>query len=311
MDRFLYINLQPVYFDINFDYNKNYYDRDYDILNKNGIVTLQNNNNEHWKNWYLDMEDWKLKLSPLPGNGSNWRLNNHGNNIVSLQNNADSHWKDWFLDINSYSGEIVLRDRLYDGGYWKLTNKGNGLVNLQATVNTPWKDWYIDINGPTREIILKKNLSGGGYWKLSEVKDLKQYPLFGFQYTELNDHRRIETSIGIGINNRMNVITTTWTSEEVQGFQGSVMVVLLDESPPEGNVVYVTPPLSYWVNPKSQRRDNWFIYVPQDILEKVTHYAIIHADAPLSTLTPANFKELSNLVVPLVKEFTQECGRSV
>jgi len=304
-------NIYPVYFHMSFDYNISNYERDYNISNISGIATLQNNTNEHWKNWYLDMEDGKLKLSPTSGNGSNWRVNNHGNNIVSLQNTANTHWKEWFLDINSYSGELLLRDNLYDGGYWKLTDRGNGLVNLQSKANTLWKDWYLDINGPTREIVLRKNLYDGGFWKLAEVKDLKQYPLFGFQYTELNNHRRMETNIAIGINNKMNVITTTWTSEQSHGFQGSVIVVLLDESASKGNLVYVTPPLRYWVNPKSQRWDNWFIYVPRDILEKVTHYAIIHADTPLPTLTPANFKELSNLVVPFVKEFTQECGRSL
>ncbi|PHC10128.1 hypothetical protein [Bacillus toyonensis] len=312
MDR--YISSQPVnfdyrypsYFDGNFDYNISNYKRDYSVLNKNDIVTLQNNTDEHWKNWYLDLDYGKLILATIPENGSRWRLNNHGNNIVSLQNNANTHWKNWFLDINSYSGEVVLRDRLYDGGYWKLTDQGNGLVNLQSTANTPWKDWYLDINGPTREIILRKNLNSGGYWIIKEVKDLKQYPIRGFEYTELNDHRRMETIVTIGINNRMDVMTNTWTSEEFQGFQGYAMVVLLDGPQPKGNAVYVTKLLRYWVNPKSHRDDNWFVYIPQDILEKVTHYAIIHADTPLPILTPENFKEWSDIVFPFVKEFTQE-----
>ncbi|WP_142343863.1 RICIN domain-containing protein [Bacillus toyonensis] len=296
----------PIYFDNN--YNSGYYERYNSTLNRYGIISLQNNANTHWKDWYLDIDghSGKLILWDRPGSGNRWRVINHGNNVVSLQNTANTPWKNWYLDIDGHSGKVILWDRLSGGGYWKLTEQGHGLVSLQNTENTPWKDWYLDINGHTGEIILEKNLGSGGYWRLSEVEDSKQFPIRGFEHTELGDHRRMETSIIVSKNGRIDGTTKTWTAHHTRGFHGSVMVVLLDGPPHIGNVVYATKPQRYGVNPKSKRTDFWFEVVPQDVLNQVTHYAITHAVTPLPTLTPAKFKEWSDIVVPIVKEFTQD-----
>ncbi|HDR7598208.1 TPA: hypothetical protein QCX65_001505 [Bacillus mycoides] len=161
-------NCYPIYFDNS--YNSGYYERYNSTLNRYDIISLQNNANTHWKDWYLDIDgnSGKLILWDRPGSGNRWRVINHGNNVVSLQNTANTPWKNWYLDIDSHSGKVILWDRLSGGGYWKLTDQGHGLVSLQNTENTPWKDWYLDINGHTGEIILEKNLGSGGYWKITD-----------------------------------------------------------------------------------------------------------------------------------------------
>jgi hypothetical protein len=139
-------------------------------FDRQGLISLQNNANTQWKDWYLDIdgETGDVILWPRLGSGGYWKLTDHGNGTVSLQNNANTQWKDWYLDIDGETGDVILWPRLGSGGYWKLTDHGNGTVSLQNNANTQWKDWYLDIDGETGDVILWPRLGSGGYWKFTD-----------------------------------------------------------------------------------------------------------------------------------------------
>ena len=117
---------------------------------------------------------------------------------------------------------------------------------------------------------------------LSEQKLLlaqsQRFPLKGSQFTELGDHRRMETSITISNNGRIDGVTRTWTAAQWTGFTGSVALAITDRN---GNILYVTEPKSWGVDGKripkpSNRTEAWSDAVPRNVLSKVGGYSIIH-----------------------------------
>lgn len=110
----------------------------------------------------------------------------------------------------------------------------------------------------------------------------QRFPLRGSQFTELRDHRRMETSITISNNGRIDGVTRTWTAAQWTGFTGSVAVAITDRA---GNVLYVTNPKSYGVDGKripkpSSRTDRWTEVIPSNVLRRVGGYAIFHTTSP-------------------------------
>ena len=121
---------------------------------------------------------------------------------------------------------------------------------------------------------------------LSEQKLLlaqsQRFPLKGSKFTELGDHRRMETSVTISKNGRIDGVTRTWTAKQWKGFTGSVAVAITDRS---GNVLHVTEPKSWGVDCKrcpgpSNRTQSWSDAVPRNVLSRVGGYAIIHTTNP-------------------------------
>lgn len=112
--------------------------------------------------------------------------------------------------------------------------------------------------------------------------DSRSFPLRGSQFTELGDHRRMETSVTISNNGRVDGVTRIWTAKQWSGFTGAVAVVIADSS---GNVLYVTEPHSYGVDCKrcpgpSDRTQQWSDAVPSNVLGQIGGYAIVHTTNP-------------------------------
>jgi hypothetical protein len=110
------------------------------------------------------------------------------------------------------------------------------------------------------------------------------FPLRGSRFTELGDHRRMETNITISNNGRIDGVTRIWTAAKWTGFTGSVAVALTDRA---GNRLYVTNPQSWGVDCKrcpgpSNRTQSWSDTVPANLLSQVGGYAILHTTNPKS-----------------------------
>jgi hypothetical protein len=108
------------------------------------------------------------------------------------------------------------------------------------------------------------------------------FPLRGSQFTELGDHRRMETSITISNNGRIDGVTHIWTANNWSGFTGAVAVVITDSA---GNVLHVTPQQSYGVDcvrcpGPDDRTQQWSDTVPSNVLNQVGGYAIVHTTNP-------------------------------
>lgn len=114
------------------------------------------------------------------------------------------------------------------------------------------------------------------------VAQSKPFPLKGSKFTELGDHRRMETNITISKNGRIDGVTRIWTDKQWKGFTGSVAVGITDRA---GNVLYVTDPQKWGVDCKrcpgpSNRTQSWADTVPSNVLRNVGGYAIIHTTSP-------------------------------
>jgi hypothetical protein len=114
------------------------------------------------------------------------------------------------------------------------------------------------------------------------ISSNQNFPLRGSQFTELGDHRRMETSITISSNGRIDGVTRIWTAKQWSGFTGAVAVAVTDSA---GNILYVTEPHSYGVDCKrcpgpSDRTQQWADTVPSNILNQVKGYAIVHSTNP-------------------------------
>jgi hypothetical protein len=135
----------------------------------------------------------------------------------------------------------------------------------------------------------------------------KNFPLRGSQFTELGDHRRMETSITISNNGRIDAVTRIWTAKQFQGFTGAVAVVITDSA---GNILHVTEPHSYGVDCKrcpgpSDRTQQWADTVPSNILNQVRGYAIIHTTNPRNRWRDwlRDAKEAAQSIKEIKKEF--------
>jgi len=110
----------------------------------------------------------------------------------------------------------------------------------------------------------------------------QRFPLKGSKFTELGDQRRMESSITISNNGRIDGVTRTWTEKKWKGFTGAVAVAITDRN---GNVLHVTEPKSYGVDCKrcpgsSNRTQAWSDAVPGNVISRVGGYAIVHTTNP-------------------------------
>lgn len=109
----------------------------------------------------------------------------------------------------------------------------------------------------------------------------QNFPLRGSRFDELREHRRMETSITISNNGRIDGVTRTWTAHKYKGYTGSVVVTITDRA---GNILHVTKPEVYGVNCKrcpgpSDRTVQWAQTMPANLISQVGGYAIFHAPA--------------------------------
>ncbi|KAM3100368.1 hypothetical protein ACKFKG_01275 [Phormidesmis sp. 146-35] len=107
----------------------------------------------------------------------------------------------------------------------------------------------------------------------------QNFPLRGKQFDELSDHRRMDTSITISNNGRIDGVTRTWTAHKYKGYTGSVVVTITDRA---GNILHVTKPEVYGVNCRrcpgpSDRTVQWAQAMPANLVSQVGGYAIFHA----------------------------------
>jgi hypothetical protein len=145
------------------------------------------------------------------------------------------------------------------------------------------------------------------YKSAPAVASTKSFPLRGSEFTELGDHRRMQTDITISNNGRIDGVTRIWTAKQLQGFTGAAAVVLTDA---DGNVLYVTEPHSYGVDCKkcpgpSDRTQQWNDAVPSNVISQVKKYSIIHTTNPRNRWRDwlRDTKEAAQQISEIRKEF--------
>lgn len=100
---------------------------------------------------------------------------------------------------------------------------------------------------PGFKLVMPVNAGTGLSGEKLLLAQSKPFPLKGSKFTELGDHRRMETSITISKNGRVDGVTRIWTDKKLKGFTGSVAVAVTDRA---GNILYVTNPQSWGVDCK-------------------------------------------------------------
>jgi hypothetical protein len=131
-------------------------------------------------------------------------------------------------------------------------------------------------------LLLTGNIFTSSHRQKLLLAQSQAFPLRGSKFTELGDHRRMETQITISNNGRIDGVTRIWTDKKLKGFTGSIAVAITDRA---GNVLYVTNPQSWGVDCKrcpgsSNRTQGWADTVPSNVLKQVGGYAIIHTTNP-------------------------------
>lgn len=146
-----------------------YYPAQLLLSTRQRTVSLQNQGDSPFKNWYLDIDGntGALMLSERLVSGAYWELTDQGNGTVSLQNLGNSRFKNWYLDIDGNTGALMLSERLVSGAHWKLNDHGAGRVSLQNLGNSRFKNWYLDIDGNTGALMLSERLVSGAFWSLT------------------------------------------------------------------------------------------------------------------------------------------------
>jgi hypothetical protein len=131
----------------------------------------------------------------------------------------------------------------------------------------------------------------------------KKFPITTNQHTELGDHRRMETSIIVSSDGSVYGRTKTWTSKKWQGFTGHVHVVFLKAN---NEFVDSTPTFQYGVSGTAtgghKREEPWRYQIPREKINDVDKAIIYHSVRPTPRITPQNFKEWADVLVPLIKE---------
>jgi hypothetical protein len=118
----------------------------------------------------------------------------------------------------------------------------------------------------------------------------KNFPLRKSQFTELGDHRRMESNAILSNTGRLDVTTRIWTRKQWSGFTGGVVVRFLDQS---GNVLGATGVHSWGVDGlripgmPSDRTSVWTDPVPPNLLNNTFGMEIVHTTNP---------KELKNQI---------------
>jgi hypothetical protein len=96
------------------------------------------------------------------------------------------------------------------------------------------------------------------------------------------------TAVGLHPNlphGQIAATTRVWTSEALRGFEGSVIVFLLDENK---RLIFQTKERHWGVNGEaipgapSDRKENWAEAVPVDVLAQTRYVTIFHSDHPTS-----------------------------
>ncbi|MDH2334272.1 hypothetical protein [Paenibacillus polymyxa] len=133
---------------------------------------------------------------------------------------------------------------------------------------------------------------------------MSRFPVHGNTLSELQHHRRMETSFSITETGRLDAFTKTWTADPWKGFTGTVIVFLITDE----QIIHATEPHSYGVDGvrvgDPSREDYWYEDIPIDVVEKMNSYAIWHAHTPIDRVTPDKFKEWAEAIGPFIQVFT-------
>ncbi|MEB9877464.1 hypothetical protein [Bacillus cereus] len=135
---------------------------------------------------------------------------------------------------------------------------------------------------------------------------MPNFPIKGTQYTELGDHRHMQTDITISNNGRLDATTETVTGKKWEGFHGSVKVFINDA---DKNILWATEQdHTFGVDGVSvgdpSRTDHWHEDIPQEFLDKIDHYAIVH-DTKKIVVSPDTVGQWAKAIAPLIKAFSE------
>jgi hypothetical protein len=241
-----------------------------------------------------------------------WKIEDAGSGFVKIRN------KNWnrCLNLQSATQNGVAINAwecvAHPDQEWKIEDAGSGFVKIRN------KNWNrcLNLQSATQNGVAANAWECVAHpdqeWKIENVgvsssTTTKNFPLRGSNFTELGDHRRMETSITISNNGRIDAVTRIWTAKQFQGFTGAVAVVITDSA---GNVLHVTEPHSYGVDCKrcpgpSDRTQQWADTVPSNILNQVRGYAIIHTTNPRNRWRDwlRDAKEAAQSIKEIKKEF--------
>ena len=115
----------------------------------------------------------------------------------------------------------------------------------------------------------------------------------------------MHSDVTLSDNGRIDGVTRTWTSDELNGFEGGVVVAVTDLSL---NILWVTPLHKWGINghsvpgASSDVTRSWSETVPADVMNKAAFIAIIQMDSPTDKIKKflGDVKADAALILPLV-----------
>ena len=148
---------------------------------------------------------------------------------------------------------------------------------------------------------------------ISEVEP--RFPIIRYKHSELGDHRRMETSVKVMENGRVDGRTTTWTSDHWEGFHGTVIVDFTDKPncTIDSMCTSYGPRIihSYGVNGVKvgdpSRTVEWTATIPQNELEHINDLSIVHHKSP-EPPTAQQIKEWVDALEPIIKAISEASG---
>jgi hypothetical protein len=174
-----------------------------------------------------------------------------------------------------------------------LIMQGDGNLVMYASGGQPV--WNSQTQGSNATLIMQNDGNAVVYTGSSPLWDTKtggrfcgtsaskNFPLRKFQFTELGDHRRMESTAILSSTGRLDVTTRIWTRKQWSGFTGGVVIRFLDQS---GNVLGATGVHSWGVDGlripgvPSDRTSAWTDPVPPDLLNNTFGMEIVHTTNP-------------------------------
>ncbi|MBU3186893.1 hypothetical protein [Clostridium estertheticum] len=170
--------------------------------------------------------------------------------------------------------------------------------------------WHTHTHGnPVAHLVLQDDRNVviyGPEWKAlwhthTNIRPLR-FPISAEQEDGLGNDRKMRTKFTVSNTGRINALTKTRTKDKLEGFHGTVILLLTDQ---EGNILYESKPHTYGVNgtlvpgSPSKREEHWSEEFPQEIVEKIGGYVVLHFVDPNSTIM-ATLEKFNKILDELV-----------
>ena len=198
----------------------------------------------------------------------------------------------WASGTNGHKVDWAV---LQEDGNFVIYGEGRALWNSSTHGNRV--AWIVVQND--RNVVIY-NPDGKPLWDtktaIREALPLR-FPISAEKEDRLGNSRKMRTKFTVSNTGRITALTKTRTREAARGFHGTVIILLTDE---EGNRLHESNPHTYGVDGEaipggnSNREEFWSEDFPQEIVEKIRGYEVIHFKDPNSTIeaTLAEFNRI-------------------